>query len=168
MKKAPCCAPTSGVSSLMISRATVFRSRWPCSIPEKRARFEFSQSCSAFRAVVSRRLPIIWLMLSLSSATSPVASTLIERVRSPWVTAVETSAIARSCVVSVAGELVHVVGQALPRAGDALDLRLAAEPALGADLARDAGHLGGEGRELVDHRVDRLRELGDLAASRRR
>ena len=40
-------------------------------------------------------------MLSFSSATSPAASTVIERVRSPEVTAVETSAIARSWIVSV-------------------------------------------------------------------
>ena len=85
----------------MITRETVCRSRWPWRRPEKRARFAFIQSCSAFFSVVSRRLPIIWLMLSLRSSTSPCASTLIERVRSPWVTAVETSAIARSCVVSV-------------------------------------------------------------------
>ena len=61
-----------------------------------------SQSCSAFRVVVARRLEIIWLMLSLSSSTSPWASTVIDRDRSPCVTAVETSAIARSWVVSVA------------------------------------------------------------------
>jgi hypothetical protein len=77
------------------------RSRWPCIRPEKRARFELSQSCDSLRRVVSRRLAIIWLMLSLRSATSPDASTVIDRVRSPWVTAVDTSAIARSCVVSV-------------------------------------------------------------------
>ena len=64
-----------------------------------RARFVFSQSCSSLRWVVSRRLAIIWLMLSFSSATSPCASTAIDRVRSPWVTAVETSAIARTWVV---------------------------------------------------------------------
>ncbi len=66
-----------------------------------RAMFDFSQSCWAFLSVVSRRLAIIWLILSLSSATSPSASTVMERVRSPRVTAVDTSAIARSCVVSV-------------------------------------------------------------------
>ena len=33
-----------------------------------------------------------------------------------------------------------------PGAGDALDLRLAAEPAFGADLAGDARDLGGEGQ----------------------
>ena len=41
---------------------------------------------------------------------------------------------------------------------------LAAEPAFGADFARDARHLAGEAVELVDHRVDRLLELQDLAA----
>ena len=78
------------------------RSRWPCSMLVKRARLVFSQSCSVLRSVVSRRLPIIVLMLSLSSATSPRASTLIERVRSPLVTAVATSAMARTCVVRLA------------------------------------------------------------------
>ena len=44
-KKAPCCAFTDGVSSDMISRETVCRSRWPCISAEMRARFVFSQSC---------------------------------------------------------------------------------------------------------------------------
>ena len=43
---------------------------------------------------------------------------------------------------------------------------LAAELAVGADLARDARHLAGEGVELVDHRVDGLLQLQDLAATR--
>ena len=68
----------------------------------KRARFVFSQSCSAFFSVVSRRLRIISLMLSLSEATSPEASTVIDRVRSPLVTAVATSAMARTWVVRFA------------------------------------------------------------------
>ena len=34
---------------------------------------------------------------------------------------------------------------------------------LGADLARDARHLGRERRELIDHPVDRLLERRDLA-----
>ena len=87
MKNAPCCAPTSGVSSDMIRRDTVSRSRSPCSIPVKRAMFEFSQSCSEFLRVVSARFSIIWLIVFFSSATSPWASTAIERVRSPCVTA---------------------------------------------------------------------------------
>ena len=63
---------------------------------------------------------------------------------------------------------VHGLGEVAPRAADALDLGLAAEDALGAHLAGDAGDLVGEGRELVDHRVDRPLELEDLAARRRR
>jgi len=38
-------------------------------------------------------------MLSFSAPTSPCASTVIDRVRSPFVTAVDTSAIARTCEV---------------------------------------------------------------------
>src|SRR5438477_43617 len=129
----------------MISRETVCRSRWPCIIPVNRARFEFNQSCSALRAVVSRRFAIIWLTFSLSASTSPFASTVTWRVRSPSVTAVDTSAIARTCVVT-----------------DAAHVRLAAELALGADLARDAGDLVGERAELVDHCVDGVLELEHL------
>ncbi len=45
------------------------------------------------------------LMLSLRSDTSPRAWTWIERVRSPLVTAVATSAIARTCVVRFAASM---------------------------------------------------------------
>src|SRR4029077_20970360 len=55
------------------------------------------------------------------------------------------------------------VGQVLPGAGDAEHVGLAAEPAVGADLARDARHFAGKGIELIDHRVDGLFELQDLA-----
>src|SRR6185295_14142831 len=41
----------------------------------------------------------------------------------------------------VGGHRVDVVGEVLPGAGDARYLRLSAKLALGADLARDAGHL---------------------------
>src|SRR5581483_9268654 len=64
----------------------------------------------------------------------------------------------------VAGHEVHVVGEVLPDAAYALDLGLAAELALGAHLAGDARHLVGERVELVDHRVDGVLELEDLAA----
>ena len=62
----------------------------------------------------------------------------------------------RTWSVRFDGHPVDVLGQVAPRAADALDLGLAAEHALGADLARDARDLVGEGRELVDHRVDRV------------
>ena len=58
---------------------------------------------------------------------------------------------------------VDALGQVLPGAGDAEHVGLTAEPALGADLARDAGHLAGEGVELVDHRVERFLQLKDFA-----
>ena len=41
---------------------------------------------------------------------------------------------------------------------------LTAEPAFGADLARDARHLGRERVELIDHRVERRLEVEHLAA----
>jgi hypothetical protein len=63
----------------------------------------------------------------------------------------------------VGGHEVHVVGEVLPGAADALHLRLAAELAFGAHLAGHAGHLGGEGVELVHHRVDGVLQLQDLA-----
>ena len=81
---------------------TVIRSRWPWSIRVNFARFVLSQSCSVFFWVVSLRLRIISLMLSFSAATSPRASTVMERVRSPLVTAVATSAMARTWVVRLA------------------------------------------------------------------
>src|SRR4029077_6286574 len=64
----------------------------------------------------------------------------------------------------VRGHRVDAVGQILPGAGDALHLGLAAELAFGADLAGDAGDLAGEGVQLIDHRVDGLLQLEDLAA----
>ena len=42
--------------------------------------------------------------------------------------------------------------------------RLAAELAVGADLARHAADLGREGAQLIDHRVDGFLQLQNLAA----
>src|SRR5690606_25028986 len=56
------------------------------------------------------------------------------------------------------------LGQVLPGAGDALDVGLTAQPAFGADFAGDAGDLGTERGELVDHGVDGFLQLGDLTA----
>src|SRR5438105_15286808 len=57
----------------------------------------------------------------------------------------------------VARHQVHVVGQVFPDAADAAHVGLAAQLALGADLACHAGHFSGERVQLPDHRVDRLR-----------
>src|SRR5438132_13222796 len=105
------------------------------------ARLVLSQSCSLFLSVVSFRLRIISLMLSLSAATSPRASTVMDRVRSPLVTAVATSAMARTCVVRLAASWFTVVGEVLPRARRARNARLAAELALDTYLARHGSHL---------------------------
>src|SRR5206468_1407722 len=64
----------------------------------------------------------------------------------------------------VRGHRVDVVGQVLPDAGDALDLRLPAEDADRKGVAYGARHLGRERAELVDHRVDGVLQLEHLAA----
>ena len=102
MKKLPCWATTTGASSDSTWLATLSRSRCPCSMRVKRARLVFSQSCSWFTLVVSARVPIIWFRLSFRKATSPRASTVIDWVRSPLVTAVATSPMARTCRVRLA------------------------------------------------------------------
>ena len=66
-------------------------------------------------------------------------------------------------VGEVRGHRVDVVGEILPGAGHAGHLRLAAELAFGADLAGHAADLGGEGVELIDHRVDRVLQLQNFA-----
>ena len=66
-------------------------------------------------------------------------------------------------VGEVGRELVDVVGEVLPDAGDLRGLGLAAELALDPDLAGHARHLGGEPVELIDHRVDRVLQLEELA-----
>src|SRR6202012_5729628 len=66
-------------------------------------------------------------------------------------------------VGEVAGHEVDAVGEVLPGAGDAGPLRLAAEPAFGADLAGHARHFRGEAVQLVHHGVHGVLQLEDLA-----
>src|SRR5439155_14468687 len=63
----------------------------------------------------------------------------------------------------VAGHRVDAIGEVAPRARHAFDARLAAELALGADLAGDARDLGRERAELVDHGVDGVLGLEEFA-----
>ena len=66
-------------------------------------------------------------------------------------------------VRQVRGELVDVVGEVFPDSADLLRLRLAAELAFDADLACHSRDLAGEGVQLVDHRVDGVLQLEELA-----
>ena len=63
----------------------------------------------------------------------------------------------------VAGHRIHRIGQIFPRAGHAFHIRLAAEFSFRAHFARDARHFRGERAELIDHRVDRVLQLQNLA-----
>ena len=69
-------------------------------------------------------------------------------------------------VGQVARQHVDVVCQILPGARHALDLRLAAELAVGADFLGDARNLVGEGAQLIDHRVNRGADSQELALDR--
>ena len=132
---------------------------WPPRLPS----VPTSRATRVTSAANERSWSTMRLIVSASAATSPLASTVIFWLRSPLATAVVTLGDVADLGGEVRRHQVHVLGQALPRAGHALDLGLTAEIALGADLARDAGHLGRERAELVDHRVDRVLELEDLA-----
>ena len=103
-------------------------------------------------------LSTVALIVFLSARISPRASTPIFLPRSPPAIAVMTSAMLRTCDVRFDAMPLTFCGQLAPHAGHVGDLGLAAEHALGADLARDARHLGGERRQLIDHDVDRVLE----------
>src|SRR6185437_15047748 len=63
----------------------------------------------------------------------------------------------------VAGHEIDVVGKVLPGAADTGYLSLAAELAFGSDFAGYAGDFTGEGVELIDHGVDGVFQLKNLA-----
>src|SRR4051812_42551205 len=155
---------------------------WPPSLP--------SVPTSRATRVTSEAKPLSWstivLIVSVSSHVCPPATCQILFASSPLATAVVTAAMFRPCAALY---LLHrapfvlflrlrrhpppppfpyttlfrsVVGEVLPRPRDPPDLGLAAELAVGADLARHPRHLRGEAVELVDHRVDRVRQLARL------
>ena len=132
---------------------------WPPSLP--------SVPTSRATRVTSAAKALSWstivLMVFLSSRISPFTSTVIFFDRSPLGDGGRHVGDVAHLAGEVAGHQVHVVGEVLPGAGDAAHLRLAAELAFGADFAGHAGHLGGERVELIDHRVDGVLELEDLA-----
>ena len=139
--------------------ATPGTSAWPPSTPSVPTSRATRVTCSAN----TRSVSVIVLIVSFERGISPLASTVIFCDRSPCATAVVTWAMLRTWSVRLSAMPLTDLGQAPPGAGDALHLGLAAELAFGADLARDARHLVGERGELVDHRVDRVLQLEDLA-----
>src|SRR5439155_773916 len=66
-------------------------------------------------------------------------------------------------VGQVARHRVDAVGEVLPGARHAAHFRLAAQFSVRPHFSRYAGDFGGEGVELIDHDVDRLFQLQDLA-----
>src|ERR1700674_1575175 len=63
----------------------------------------------------------------------------------------------------IGGHYVHVVGEVLPCACHTRHLRLPAQLAFRADFAGHASYFGGEGVELIHHRVDGVLEFENLA-----
>jgi hypothetical protein len=139
--------------------ATPRTSAWPPSLP--------SVPTSRATRVTSAANELSWstivLIVVLSSEISPRTLTVIFLERSPFATAFVTSAMLRTCEVRLpAIELTESV-RSFQVPATSRHVGLAAELALGADLARDARHLGRERAELVDHRVDGVLQLEDLA-----
>src|SRR5262249_56392171 len=64
----------------------------------------------------------------------------------------------------VGGNDGDVFRQIFPNTGDVTNLGLAAELTFGADLACDPGDFGSETAQLIDHGVDGIFELENLAA----
>ena len=149
---------TESVSVFQVP-ATPGTSAWPPSLPS----VPTSRATRVTSAANERSWSTMVLMVFLSSRISPFTSTVIFLDRSPAATALVTSAMLRTWPVRLpAMELTESV-EILPGAGDALHVGLAAELAVGADLARHARHFGGERAELVHHGVDGVLELEDLA-----
>jgi hypothetical protein len=90
---------------------------------------------------------------------------VILRDRSPRAIAVATSAMLRTWPVRFDAIALTLSVRSFHVPRHAGHLRLTAELAFGADLARDARDLGREPVELIDHRVDGVFELEDLASN---
>src|SRR6202040_2827194 len=70
-------------------------------------------------------------------------------------------------VADLAGQVtrheIDAVGKVLPGPGPPFDVSLAAQPAFGADLPRHPRNFGGEGAQLIDHRIDGVLQFEDFA-----
>ena len=102
-------------------------------------------------------------MVSLSSRISPFTSTVILRERSPFATAVVTSAMLRTCAVRLVAIALTLSVRSFQVPATPGHFGAAAELAFGADFARDAADFRRERVQLVDHRVDGVLQLENLA-----
>ena len=106
------------------------------------------------------------LMVFFSSRISPWTSTVILRERSPLATAVVTSAMLRTCAVRLPAMELTLSVRSFQTPPTPLHHGLAAQFALGADLARHARHFGGKGIQLRHHGVHHARGVQELALER--
>ena len=127
------------------------------------ARLVLSQSCSLFLIVVSFRLRIISLILSLSAATSPLRIDLDGPSQIAFGHGRRDVRDGAHLRGEIRRELIDVIGQIFPRSGSAGHVGLAAEFSFDTDFARHRGHLVGKGRQRIDHAVDRVGQFGDFA-----
>ena len=115
---------------------------WPPSLPS----VPTSRATRVTSAANAESWSTIVLIVSLSSRISPLTSTVIFFERSPFATAVVTCAMLRTCDVRLPASVFTLSVRSFHTPETPSTVRLAAELALGADLARDARHLGGERR----------------------
>ena len=104
-------------------------------------------------------------MVSFSSRISPLTSTVIFRDKSPRATAVVTPAIFRTCAVRFDAIALTESVRSFHVPATPGHNGLAAELALRTDFARDSRDLSGKASQLIDHRIDGLFQLKDLAAN---
>ena len=154
---------TESVRSFQVP-ATPVTSACPPSLPS----VPTSRATRVTSEANERSWSTIVLMVSLSCRISPCTSTVIFRVRSPSATALVTSAMLRTWAVRLPAMELTLSVRSFQVPATPGHVGLAAELAFGADLAGHARDLGGEGAELVHHRVDGVLQLGDLALARRR
>ena len=115
---------------------------WPPSCPSTPTSRATVVTWSANVASVS----IMPLIVSASAAISPFASTVSFRFRSPFATAVTTFAMPRTWLVRLPAMKLTLSVRSFHVPETPAHVGLAAELAFRADLARDARHLGREGR----------------------
>src|SRR5262249_15925651 len=142
-----------------------------CACPPSLPSVPTSRATRVTSAAKLRSWSTMVLIVSLSWRISPCTSTVIFLERSPFATAVVTSAMLRTWPVRLLAlqstlppTPVQPPLPPSPPTRRSSDLELA----FGADLPRDARHLRREAPELVHHGIDRVLELENFSAHVRR